>query len=268
MSIIFGQSGEVALKRITFQAAIETEVNSGDINTGLKRFSFENSAGSLITGDRVIIKTDDDSNLTLVQNHNHSNGQWFVNVDPVGGIRFYNSFSEAVEGLTTTALSLVQLGENEKQKISIRVANDSFRHVAGVKNFEMTTSRDQIDLTNLGGEFKDQYESGLMSGQGSMECIWEHDYKTGDRKNEYGKDSEFPFYLAQLLVRIKAGSTFDGRFYVYRDPNNSARNVYYEATCNITNVALNIAPTEVVETRIEFVTNGEIRLKIGDSSDF
>ena len=55
----------------------------------------------------------------------------------------------------------------------------------------MTTSRDQVDLTSVGDEFKSQYEAGLISGQGTMNCIWEHSYETGDRANEYGADSEF-----------------------------------------------------------------------------
>ena len=64
--------------------------------------------------------------------------------------------------------------------ITIRTRNERFRHVAGVREFEMTTSREQVDLTNLGDEFRNQYEAGLISGQGSMTCIWEHDYDTGD----------------------------------------------------------------------------------------
>ena len=50
------------------------------------------------------------------------------------------------------------------KNITIRTDNEKFRHVAGVKDFEMTTSREQIDLTNLGDEFRNQYEAGLISG--------------------------------------------------------------------------------------------------------
>jgi len=132
----------------------------------------------------------------------------------------------------------------------------------------MTTSREQVDLTNLGDEFRNQYEAGLISGQGSMTCIWEHDYDTGDRANEYGTDPEFPFYLAQLLVRTQQGSDFDGLFYIYRDPDNSKKNVFYEANCIITNIAVTVSVTEVIETRIEFVTNGVISLKTGDTPGF
>ena len=98
-----------------------------------------------------------------------------------------------------------------------------------------------------------------------MNCIWEHSYETGDRKNEYGAESEFAFYLAQLIVRTQQGSDFDGLFYIYRDSNNKKNNVYYEANCIITNVAVSVNAAEVIDTRIEFVTNGVIRLKTGDT---
>jgi hypothetical protein len=132
----------------------------------------------------------------------------------------------------------------------------------------MTTSREQVDLTNLGDEFRNQYEAGIISGQGTMNCIWEHSYETGNRKSEYGTDSEFPFYLAQLIVRTQQGSDFDGLFYIYRDTNNAKNNVFYEANCIITNVAVSVSPAEVIETRIEFVTNGSVKLKTGDTPGY
>ena len=147
--------------------------------------------------------------------------------------------------------------------ILIKTKNDTYRHVANIQNFEMTTTREQVDLTNLGDEFKNNYEAGLISGQGSMDCIWEHNYDTGNRKNEYGGDPEFTFYLAQLIIRTQQGSDFDGRFYIYREPGNAVKNLYYEATCMITNIAVSVSASEVVETRIEFVTNGIVRLKTG-----
>ena len=98
-----------------------------------------------------------------------------------------------------------------------------------------------------------------------MNCIWEHSYGSEDRANNYGVDPEFPFYLAQLIVRTQQGSDFDGVFYLYRDANNAKNNVFYEANCIITNVAVTVAAAEVVETRIEFVTNGVVALKIGDA---
>tara|TARA_R100000152_G_C6644149_1_gene87746 strand:- start:196 stop:660 length:465 start_codon:yes stop_codon:yes gene_type:complete len=132
----------------------------------------------------------------------------------------------------------------------------------------MTTSREQVDLTSVGDEFKSQYEAGLISGQGSMNCIWEHSYGSRNRANQYGTDSEFPFYLAQLILRTQQGADFSGIFYVYKDGTNAKNNVYYEAECCVTNVAVSVVAAEVIETRIDFVTNGVIALKTGDTPGY
>ena len=266
MGVYFGQWGEVALKRDTLQSALQTKLDPYDVNTSTKRFSVDHSSGSLITGDEVEIETADKSTLELVSGHSYPDGKWFINVDQVGGIRLFDSFAKAIEGLTANALTLV--APSSAKDILIRTRNERFRHVAGVREFEMTTSREQVDLTNLGDEFRNQYEAGLISGQGTMNCIWEHSYETGDRKNEYGAESEFAFYLAQLIVRTQQGSDFDGLFYIYRDSNNKKNNVYYEANCIITNVAVSVNAAEVIDTRIEFVTNGVIRLKTGDTAGY
>ena len=266
MGVYFGQAGEIALKRDALQSALQTKLDPFDVNTSTRRFSVDHSSGSLLTGDEVEIETVDGSTLELVNGHNYPDIKKFIHVDPVGGIRLFNTFALAIEGLQTNALTLVT--PSAAKDILIRTKNEKFRHVANVKDFEMTTSREQIDLTNLGDEFRNQYEAGLISGQGSMTCIWEHRYYDSDRYNEYGSESEFPFYLAQLIVRTQQGSDFDGLFYIYKNSNRARDNVFYEANCIITNVAVTVSAAEVVETRIEFITNGVIRLKTGETAGY
>ena len=263
MSVYFGQSGQIALKRDALNSAIRTKLDPFDVNVDSKRFSLDHSTGSLITGDEVVIETADGSNLELVNGHSYPDGKWFINIDPVGGIRLFDTFAKAIEGLQANAITLV--APSSAKDVLVTTKNDNFRHLAKVRDFEMTTSREQVDLTNLGDEFRNQYEAGLISGQGSMNCIWEHSYESEDRANNYGADPEFPFYLAQLVVRTQQGSDFDGVFYLYRDNNNALNNVYYEANCIITNVAVTVSASEIIETRIEFITNGAIALKIGDT---
>tara|TARA_B100000214_G_C23952754_1_gene621270 strand:+ start:226 stop:1092 length:867 start_codon:yes stop_codon:yes gene_type:complete len=266
MGVYFGQSGEIILKRDTLQAPLQTTLDPADVNTSTKRFNVDHSSGSLITGDEVEIETADGSTLELVSGHNFPDGKWFVNIDPVGGIRLFDSFANAIEGLTVNAKTLVT--PSSTKDVTLKTRNEQFRHVANVKDFEMTTSREQVDLTSVGDEFKSQYEAGLISGQGSMNCIWEHSYETGNRKTEYQTDSEFPFYLAQLILRTQQGADFSGIFYIYRDSGNARNNVYYEAECCVTNVAVSVAASEVIETRIDFVTNGVIALKTGDTPGY
>ena len=266
MGVYFGQSGEIVLKRDTLQSPLQTTLDPSDVNTQTKRFNVDHSSGSLITGDEVEISTADGSTLELVDGHNYPDGKWFVNIDPVGGIRLFDSFPLAIEGVTANAKTLVT--PSSTKNVILQTRNELFRHVANVKDFEMTTSREQVDLTSVGDEFKSQYEAGLISGQGSMNCIWEHSYGSTNRANQYGEDSEFPFYLAQLILRTQQGADFSGIFYVYKDGTNAKNNVYYEAECCVTNVAVSVAAAEVIETRIDFVTNGVIALKTGDTPGY
>ena len=49
----------------------------------------------------------------------------------------------------------------------------------------------------LGAQFKKQYEAGLISGQGTLNCLWEHSSELADHTAV--QDPEFPFYLALVV---------------------------------------------------------------------
>ena len=53
--------------------------------------------------------------------------------------------------------------------ISVEVCT-ALRVLAQVKDFELNTSRDAIDISALSSEFKQQY-SGLISGSGTVNCF-------------------------------------------------------------------------------------------------
>jgi len=262
LAIYFGQNGEIAISRDSASGGFNTDLDPADVNTTTKRFGVDHSLASLISGDRVEISTVDGSTLELVSGHSYPDGSWFVHIDKADGIRLFNTFERAVTGLTSDALALVT--PSASKEINIKTKNDRYRHVANIKEFEITTNRDQVDTTTLGREFRDQYDSGLISGQGSMTCVWEHDYGHANLKNADGSIyPELPVYLAQLVVRLQQGADFDGRFYIHKNSENKKQTVYYQSKCVVTNAALSVAATNEIETRIEFVTSGEIQLNIG-----
>jgi hypothetical protein len=265
--IYFGQNGEITISRDSASGGFDTDLDPADVNTTKKRFSVDHSLGSLISGDRVEISTVDKSTLELVSSHSHPDGTWFVHIDRADGIRLFNTFEKAVKGLLTDALTLV--APSATQEINIKTKNNRYRHVANIKEFEITTNRDQVDTTTLGKEFRDQYESGLISGQGSMTCLWEHFYDNAELKyGDAGTYPELPVYLAQLMIRLQQGADFDGRFHVYKNSSDNTQNVYYQSKCIVTNAALSVSATNEIETRIEFVTSGEIQLLMGAFDSF
>ena len=264
MSIYFGSTGFIELKRDALTADIPSSLNSADVNTSKKRFSVDNVLGSLITGDQVEIETVDKSNLELLANHNFPDLRKFIHIDDMGGIRLYNTFASALAGEVTDALALTT--PSSTKNILIRTRNSRFRPLAKITEFEITTSRDTVDISNLGEDFRRQYENGLISGQGTIQTIWQHRNFQNDTADFSSPD--FPVYLSQLLVRIQQGADFEGRFYIYNDPTQSSNSVWYQSMCVVTNVAVNVPASGLVEARIEFVTNGEIRLHNGVPPSF
>ena len=86
MSIYFGSTGFIELKRDALNSEIGTSLNPADVNTTKKRFSVENVVGSLITGDQIEIETVDKSNLELLSGHNFPDLRKYIHIDDMGGI--------------------------------------------------------------------------------------------------------------------------------------------------------------------------------------
>jgi len=263
MSIYFGSTGFIELKRDALNSEIETSINPADVNTTKKRFSVEKVNGSLITGDQIEIETIDGSNLELLSGHSFPDLRKYIHIDDMGGIKLYNTFSSALAGEVTDALTLT--APSSTKNILIHTRNTRFRPLAKITEFEITTTRDTVDITNLGSEFRKQYENGLISGQGTIQTIWQHRNFQNDTSFP---SPDFPVYLSQLLVRMQQGADFEGRFYVYHDPSQSTNSVWYQSMCVVTNVAVNVPAGGLVEARIEFVTNGEIQLHNGVPPSF
>jgi len=71
-------------------------------------------------------------------------------------------------------------------------------------------------------------------------------------------------YLARLILRLQQGSDFLGRFYIYTSSNPSVDpSVWYETECIVTNVAVQVTPTEIITTSIDFLSTGPIVLHQG-----
>ena len=264
MSIYFGSTGFIELKRGALNSDIETSLNPDDVNVTKKRFSVDKVSGSLITGDQIEIETSDGSNLELLSGHNFPDLRRYIHIDDMGGIKLYATFASALAGEVTDALILTT--PSSTKNILIRTRDTRFRPLAKITEFEITTTRDTVDITNLGSEFKKQYENGLISGQGVIQTIWQHRNFQNDTPGFISP--EFPVYLSQLLVRMQQGADFEGRFYVYHDPSQSTNSVWYQSMCVVTNVAISVPSSGLVEARIEFVTNSEIRLHNGVPPSF
>ena len=260
MPTYLGSGGFIELKRTSMEHSLNASMVPGDVNTSRKRFSVNGVKGNIITGDRLSIsRTDGSGNLELVSGHNARDGSWFAHVDDLGGLRLYTTFALAVGGTKASALTLVTPSGN--QEISIISRNNNYRPLARIEEYEFTTQRDQIEISQLGDAFKRQYDNGMIQGQGSMTCFWEHRYVATDA--DYSTGQEFSSYLARLILRVNQGADFIGRFFLYRESAASANNAWYECTAQITSCSISIPNVGIVKTQIDFITNGEFDLQVG-----
>ena len=265
MTVFLGERGRILLSRKGSDQAFISLVDASDVRVDAKRFSVDFAHEQFISGDSVEITTVSGNDLNWIDHPDaDSSFTRFIHVDAAGGIRLYDSFSEAIRGAKEDAISLKTPAASQETAFRI-VENDDSRCLASVTSYQITTSRETIDLTNLGSMYRRQYESGLINGQGQIECYWDKPGDCGDicdGDNLY--EREFSGFLARLCLRLVHGAAFHGLFYIYADETLTERSVWYESeTCIVTNVAVTVSPTQLVTATIDFVTSGPIALREG-----
>ena len=260
MTVYLGDSGGIELKRTAGQAANMTLLD-GDVSVEKRRFSpQEDFLGTFITGDQVDIESRDGSNLHLIAGHDFPDWRGYVFMDAIGGMRLFDTFKKAVEGQRDQALELVDWPA--RQDLTMRTRSDNFTSLAKVTGYDFTTERETVNTTILGSQFVQQYEAGLISGQGTIDCFWEHRYQLCDPDVCDG-GVEFSAYLAQLCIRLTQGADFFGRFFVFRDVDPGVNSVWYEAECIVTSASISVAANEAITSTIQFVTTGQFKLLTG-----
>lgn len=116
-----------------------------------------------------------------------------------------------------------------------------------------------VDTTCVGAKFGNAVKS-LVSGGGSCNFMVERQYE------EEGQDSEM---LLRLLLLTEKGAKAEAQFYMVKDRGADGcgdllpGDLYYEADILITNIALNLRIDEAIVGTAQWVTTGEISLKMG-----
>ena len=280
MAIWMGETGGIRLERLASEP-LYSMISPADIDVGSNRFSVDRVTRSLITGDMVWIKRVDDkgeaisSPLDFVSGdgwpdgQQYSDGQWYVSVDPVGGVRLYGNWGDALEGSIGKSVTLLK--PSGSYRISLQVQQGQQRWLAHTRSWELNTERDTADITSLGEGFQ-KNKATMVSGSGSLLCLFDvpQQFCGNDTSLEYAS------YLHQLVLRQEIGSTFKGVFLFKRkgcmvlDGSESLRNseLFYACDCVITEVATEINTEEVIESAISFVTTGPIQLLYTRAADY
>jgi hypothetical protein len=246
---------------------VSAVVKSADVTTVLNRIGLETAADNLVTGDRVLITTTDSRGLLFIAPSSWLDGDGtyqtsfsaFVNVNAAGGLRLFPTFTAAVNNTRSSEYS-VQTFEGNPLLITLTI-NDVTANVLGdVTSYTFNTNREGLDITTLNDKFKRMYSAGLISGSGSIDCLF-NSVTSGVK--------ETPLLMLQLINRVDIGSEFDLLLSITdSDNDSSAANVFYEFTAMVTRSGLEVTATDIISCSIDFVTTGEIRLLIGRPSGY
>lgn len=265
MGIYLGNSGSIEVRRKSLEDGKDSIVNPSDVNALRDRFSFDFDEGFLISGDLAQFRSLDGTTLDFVDpsgwvvNAVQTNGNWYVHVDELGGIRLYNNFDDSLEGGSSGLVPLVAI--NRDIPVNVKIRDRDIRLLASITDYELNTNRETVDITALSDEHRQQYSS-LISGSGSITAQW-----------DYFKDdgSEPVHYLMQLVLRTEIGSEFGAKLYIKSPGAQPASGpvpvsqindaLWWEFDALVTNSATSFAPGDIIVSRVDFVTTGPIRLR-------
>ena len=267
MTFFLGNYGNVRLRRGTslVLGTLQESVIPDDISLNLNRINVDNSVDNLLTGDRLIIETTDSRGLEFIAASNWTSGtveksfSAYVNINAAGGLRLYPTFQSAVNNVRSDEVSLQSFTGNAIP-VSLSVRDVAYNVLGNVTNYEFNTSRDAIDTTSLQDKYKQQYNAGLLSGSGRIECGF--DYKQSGVK-------ETPLFMLQLIQRLDLGSAFDIALYLTDDEvDPNVDNVFYLATAVVTGAGISVEAKNYISATLDFITTGEIRLVVGKPSQY
>lgn len=265
MGIYLGNVGNIELTRKSLEGSMESVVNPSDVNATRDRFSFDFDEGYLINGDLVELATTDGTDLDFVDATGwdvgvvQPSGNWYVFIDELGGVKLYDNFDDSLEGGADGLVPLTAIARDIPIRVIVR-DRDS-RLLACVTEYEINTSREAVDFTSLGDQYRQQYSS-LITGSGRVTAQWDYVNNSGYEPIQY---------MMQLVLRTEIGSSFRGKFYIKSadtaasagsfDASQLNDALWWEFDALVTNSATNFLPGDIIVSTIDFVATGAIRLK-------
>jgi len=266
MTYFLGNLGNVRLRRNT-EVVLHTEIRDADVTPVLNRVGFDGSSENLLTGDKVTISTTDSRGLLFFTVGSWVDGEGveqrsfsaYVNVNIAGGLRFFPSFTAAVNNNRAEEYEVKSFA-GDPLLVQLVVQDISANVLGDVKSYTFNTDREGLDTTTLSDKFKRMYSAGLISGSGSIDCLF---------NNVTSGIKETPLLMLQLINRVDIGSEFDLLLSITDSENDpSAADIYYEFSAMVTRSGLEVTASDVISCSIDFVTTGEIRLLVGRPSGY
>jgi len=272
MTFFVGHTGAVRLRRGSLENTdLPISVTASDVNSTLNRLYFNGSEDNLITGDQLFVSTEDSRGLAFF-----SSSAWpgseqvqpflraYVNVNALGGVRFYDKFVDAVNNNRDNELAL---STNFAGTIdaTVVVRDSRYNTLGSITSYDINTDRGAIETTSLSDKFRQQHSAGLISGNGSIECLFNY---------QAIADEEVPLFLLQTIQRLDVGSELSMILSLTASQGEtssfsaSENEVFYEVQAVITRAGVTVRSDALVACSIDFLTTGEFRVKIGVPNEY
>lgn len=269
MTYFIGRIGSVRLRRNN-EVTLSAVIKNADITTVLNRVGVEGAVDNLLTGDKVTISTTDSRGLVFLPTTNWTDGEGvshasfgaFINVNAAGGLRFFPSFAAAVNNNRAQEYTVQTFSVDPETPLPVQITvRDLSANVLGdVTSYAFNTDREGLDITTLSDKFKRMYSAGLISGSGSIDCLF---------NNTTSGVKETPLLMLQLINRVDIGSEFNLLLSITDFDNDpSATDIFYEFSAMVTRSGLETTADSIISCSIDFVTTGEIKLLIGQPSGY
>lgn len=264
MTYFLGHYGKVKLQRKSVES-FGSRILPADINVLLNRFSFIDSLENILTGDQITITTADARGLDFLpaaswpDGTTQNNIRAFVNINAMGGIRFFENFTDAINNNRANEYQLEEFSGGALT-ISIQIRGSGERLLGDVTGFTFNTDREALETTTMSDKFKRMYSAGLISGSGSIDCFF---------NTENSGQTENSLLMLQLINRTDIGSEFKCFLQLTEDEAYpEAQDIYYEFDAAITRAGVEVRADQIISCVFDFVTTGEIRLLIGEPAGY
>lgn len=261
MTYFLGNRGKVKLRRKS-SASFKATISAADVNLSLNRVGVEDAIDNLITGDRVEIRTIDARGLDFLPPSTWAEGggltldefTGYVNVNAVGGIRLFRTFPDSVNNERANEIALESF-DGEALVVDVGIQQSVERVLGDVTGFTFSTDREALDATAMSDKFKKMYSAGLISGSGSIDCMF---------NSENSGVDETSLLMLQLINRTNIGSEFSCYLQLIESSSYPGKSdIFYEFDAMVTRSGVEVRSDQIISCVIDFVTTGEIRLVVG-----
>lgn len=264
MTYFLGHYGKIKLQRKSVES-FGSKILPADINVLLNRFSFVDSLENIVTGDQITITTADARGLDFLPAATWPNGttqnniKAYVNINAMGGIRLFDTFTAAINNTRADEYPL-ETFNGAALVISVQINGSVDRVLGDVTGFTFNTDREAMETTTMSDKFKRMYSAGLISGSGSVDCFF---------NTENSGQTENSLLMLQLINRTDIGSEFKCFLQLTEgDIYSETQDIYYEFDAAIVKAGIEVKADQIISCVFDFVTTGEIRLLIGEPSGY